>query len=84
MQPSSPLLTATSTLAKDIAAAIETWAVERKAYIIGDPIATYLDSGLADERIQSICALVDGLGESATLPTIEMALSAQWPSVPPG
>jgi len=84
MQPSSPLLTATSTLAKDMAAAIETWAVERKAYIIGDSLATYLDSGLADERIKSICPLVDGLGESTTLPTIEMALSAQLPSVPPG
>jgi len=79
MLPSSLPPTAQSPLDKDIAMAIETWAVERKAYDLGDSIVTYLDSGLADERIQSICTLVDGLGESATLPTIEMALSAQCP-----
>jgi hypothetical protein len=75
--PSLPA--AVGTLTKDIASAIASWADAHKRYTLGDAIAVYLDSGLIDGNVRPVCALVEGLGESATLATIEMALSASCP-----
>lgn len=66
-------------LGRDIAEAVASWADAHKKYTLGDSISAYLDSGLIDDNVRPVCSLIEGLGESATLATVEMVLSDSCP-----
>lgn len=66
-------------LPEDVAKVVVEWADVHSVFGIGDSVAEYMNTGVVNEGVECVCKVLDGLGESGNVSTIQMALSEDCP-----